>query len=94
MNLVLLIGFTCIAGILAGYLAARLGPIWSVWALWLGCIILCGGLFVWSGTGNMDANIGGMFVFSALAVPFAGCAFLAGSIGLIVRRTLAKDPAA
>lgn len=92
MNLVLLIGFTCIAGILAGYLAARLGPVWSIWVLWTGCIILCLCLFVWSSTGNTDVSIGGLFVFSALAVPFAGCAFVAGAIGLVVRRTIAKEP--
>ncbi|MBY4892605.1 hypothetical protein KUL25_07485 [Rhodobacteraceae bacterium N5(2021)] len=90
----LLLGFAVIGGILAGYVTARLAPRWALWALWGGCAIIGGALVIWFLAFAPNDEIGRIIVLYGVFAPFAGCCVVAGVIGLVVRRTIAKEPLA
>lgn len=89
-QIVLFVGFSVIAGLLAGYMTARLGSRRMVWALWgvSGSIVI--GAVLWSGAAADRAGLESVLLVYGILLPFAGCAIVAGILGLAVRRILAR----
>lgn len=92
MSLTLLVGFAAIGGILAGYVTARLAPRRALWWLW-GASILAPVLFyLWSKVAVVLDPFAFVFILVGGLIPFAACAIVAGLIGLVIRRTIGRDP--
>lgn len=87
-SLVLIIGFACFGGLLAGYSVARLFPRWMLWTLWGVCVlsaVVAAGL---PGLHDGENSLAGAIIVFGAILPFTGCAFVAGLIGLVARRSL------
>ncbi|MEX3014856.1 hypothetical protein [Gymnodinialimonas hymeniacidonis] len=87
-TLVLYIGFAILAGMAAGYMTARLGTRRMVLALWSASALTIAAAILWSDAhgGNVDA----ILVVYGMLVPFAGCAIVAGALGLAVRSVVTR----
>ncbi|MBL4629119.1 MAG: hypothetical protein JKY00_14005 [Roseicyclus sp.] len=94
MNLVVVIGFAAIGGILAGYVTARLGPRWMIWVLWAGCLLIGLGAVLWMQSLPNGGGADGVVILYGILAPFTGCAFIAGIIAMVARAAIAgsKDP--
>ncbi|HID68314.1 MAG TPA: hypothetical protein EYP31_08690 [Roseibacterium sp.] len=88
----LLLGFVVIGGILLGYVAARLGPPWMVWAVW--GVSIVGAVLFWFWAVNFDDSQGlvGIVVLVAMVMPFVGCVGISGLIGMIARKVANRTP--
>lgn len=90
MTMTMLLGFSVIGGLLAGYSVARLAPLWALFLLWaltiFGAILFYGYMHV---AVELDPFAAVAILFGAL-VPIAVCSVVAGAIGLVVRRVVAK----
>lgn len=89
-HLVLIIGFACFGGLLAGYSVARLCPRWMLWTLW--AVGLAAGAITAllpSAQYETGGLVGAVILFGAI-IPFTGCAFVAGLIGLVARRAMER----
>lgn len=86
MNTELFVGFAAIAGILAGYITARIGTRWMLFALWGASTLLCLLMLTLTYSEDMDEALVGIYILFGLMVPFTACAFFAGGLGLLVRR--------
>lgn len=87
------IGFAAIAGILAGFLTARMAPL----RIFLGLVGICtlafAALFLWASVPSADVDgFTVMIVFLAF-VPFTICVLVAGGIGLLARRIVTQREA-
>lgn len=93
MSLTLLAGFSAIGGILAGYFTARLAPLWALLVLWAGSLL---GSAVFYGLVMtfpiMDAFVA-VIILMGVLLPFTLSLFLAGALGLLVRRVSGEEPA-
>lgn len=89
---VLIVGFVIIAGLLAGYITARIGPRWMLWTLWAACAAAAATVLVWA-QGAPPETLAPALILVAVILPFSGCTVVAGLIGLVARRLMADDPA-
>ncbi len=89
--LVMLIGFAAMTGLLAGYLTARLLPPFAIWVLWAGCAALVAIAFIWSQNTEASGGFDTIVILYGIVVPFAGCAGVAGLLGLVARAALKRE---
>lgn len=93
MTLTVLMAFSAIAGILAGYLSARLGPRWLFPVIVTASVIgvLC--LWGWSLVAPATDPFFVVIVVVGIAGPLVGGMVLAGIIGVIARRIITQQEA-
>ena len=87
-TLVLFIGFAILAGLAAGYMTARLGSRRMVLALWSASAVVISGAILWSDYHGQ--NVDAILLVYGMLVPFAGCAIVAGALGLAARSIAAR----
>jgi hypothetical protein len=94
MNLLsLYIGFSCIAGLLVGYLLGRKGPGWSLLVLWTVTLVVAALYAMWLDTGEGRDPLAGPVGLYGIIAPFGFSAFMAGIIGVAVRLVRARSAA-
>ncbi len=93
-TIAVMVGFACIAGILAGYIAGSRGPGWSLLLLWVVCGLVAGGYAMWL---NADegpvGSLGPSFLYGVV-IAFGLSSVPAGCLGFVrrmVQRQGAQD---
>ncbi|MBF9043854.1 hypothetical protein HKCCE4037_10990 [Rhodobacterales bacterium HKCCE4037] len=87
-TLVLFIGFSILAGMAAGYMTARIGSRRLVLALWSASAIVIAAAILWSDAHGHSYDA--ILMVYGMLVPFAGCAIVAGALGLVGRGVAAR----
>lgn len=86
---VLFLGFATLAGLLAGYILGRNGPVWSVLTLWgvTAAVGVCAAIWLDAGDGpSMSIAPAGLYAL----IGFGIAALPAGVLGVVVRMVVAR----
>lgn len=94
MTLTMVLGFTIIAGILAGYITARKGPTWAVLVLWALCAFCLVGYAMFLDTGTGSDALQSAVVLYGVLIPFSISVVVSSLIGAFVRTIIARQDVA
>lgn len=92
-TLTVILGFSAIGGLIAGYLTGRLAPVWTFGALLAVCVAVAVAAGVWLRTLAPDDQVWGTVLLFMILGPFTFCAAVAGVIGLLARRIIMRSQA-
>ncbi|WP_224815312.1 hypothetical protein [Hasllibacter sp. MH4015] len=91
MNLlIVIVAFAAIGGILAGYVTARVGPAWTIFALWVACAGATMGYAMFLDTDTGRGALQSPLVLYGILIPFSMCVVVSSVIGAGVRVFLSR----